>query len=779
MMWRAASQAPFAGRFARPAEPELVPANPAPPRLLYSSKRLRFCRLFSLLFCALAAPRSITAQGTQTTPDSAANELSRRLEAAVAARKSGDLGAITLASERVIALGLVAMAKLQLDGKAYEEAAKLCRESLEFEDTSETRVELAIVNLYARKPADAVVHSSLAIEKDPQDALAWNIKGEAQLQQEDYAGAAASLGRSVELKQDAESIYALGIAYIGVGEKQKAADSFSQLLALVGNRGWSRVLVGRAYQQQKLPQEAEAEYQNALMLDPRTPTAHYFWALALLEANGWSPTAEVRWHLMEELKLNPDHLLANYLLGYFASIEGNFDESDHYLQRAAKINPSLPETWMFLGLNAHRRNSSRVAEAFLRKSIALAAKDNPKGHPSIRKAYFILGRILLSSGREKEGEQLLQKVVQLRQESLAESQKKGAAKYSKDGADATGDNVPYIPEAEARNTLSIAANQGLSDGADSPPVPRAGPRSPQDPATKSEKHLRSLLGSALNDLATAEALQEKYDLAVKHYREAAGWDAQIPGLQRNLGLAAFFVGEYGEAIRLLAKVVTAAPSDAHARAVLGLAYFAKEDFAKVIQTVSPIADRALQDVQVGFAWAKSLAETGSRRAAENALENLEKTNLSLSGEGLTKFGQLWMELGEAERAERSFRQALLLNPADSDVKCDLGIALLRLSRMREAADLFLSVIADRPDHPEARYQLGRALLEMGNVSEAVRHLEEAARVQPARLSVHLDLEAAYRKAGRTVEADREHALSLSLKNHHQARAGNRRKEPSK
>jgi len=732
-----------------------------------------------LLFCRSAISQSNTSQETQATSPSSDNDLARRVQAAMQARNSGDPDSIAQASKQVIALGLAEMAKFRLDKRVFDEAAELCRKSLEFEDAPETRVELAIVSLYAKRPVDAVEQASLAVEKEPRNALAWNIKGEALLQQEDYAGAAASLGRSVELKQDAESIYALGIAYLGVGEKQKAADSFSQLLALVGNRGWSRVLIGRAYQQQKLLKEAETEYQNALALDPRTPTAHYSWAVTLLQANGWNPTPDVKAHLQEELKLNPRDFLANYLLGYFASNEGNFEESNRYLQRATQINPSLPEAWMFLGLNAQGRNSSRLAETNLRKAIALARKDTANRHPSIRKAYFVLGRILVSSGRKKEGEQLLQKVRELQQESLAEAQKKIGTKQSKSGTDASAALVPDIPESDAQNSLSIATGHTLTGEAGPRMSPHAVLKSPQDPATKSEMHLRSLLGSALNDLATAEALQEKYDLAVKHYREAARWDSQIPGLQRNLGLAAFFVGENGEAIRLLARVVTAAPRDAHARAVLGLAYFAKEDFVKVIQTVSPIANRALQDPQLGFAWAKSLAKTGSRRAAASALENLEKTNLSLSGESLIKFGQLWMELGEAERAERSFRQALLLDPANFDIECALGIALLRLSKMGEAADLFLSVLADRPDHPEARYQLGRALLEMGNVSEAVQHLEEAARLQPARLSVHLDLEAAYRKAGRMAEADREHALSLSLKNHHQVGAENRRKEPSK
>jgi len=320
------------------------------------------------------------------------------------ARKAGELGAIGLASEKLIALGLVDMAKLRLDAKAYEEAAKLCRESLEFEDTPETRVELAIVSLYAKKPAEAVEQSSLAAERDPRNALAWNIKGEALLRQEDYAGAAAALSNSLELKQDAESVYALGIAHLGIGEKQKAAGDFSQLLALTGEHGWSLVLVGRAYREAGMIAEAESEFGSALRLDPRTPEGHYYLALTLLQSNAWNPTPEVKSHLHEELKLNSRHFFANYLLGFFATNERNYDEADRYLQLAAKLNPALPEVWLYLGLNAHDRGANRLAETYFRKAIALATNDIPTEHLSIRKAYFGLGRILLSTGaRTPEG----------------------------------------------------------------------------------------------------------------------------------------------------------------------------------------------------------------------------------------------------------------------------------------------------------------------------------------------------------------------------------------
>ncbi|HET9994483.1 MAG TPA: tetratricopeptide repeat protein [Candidatus Acidoferrum sp.] len=540
------------------------------------------------------------------------------------ARKSSDLGAIERASERVIALGLVELARIRLDHKAYNEATTLCRNSLDFEDTPETRLELAIASLYAQKPADAVEQASLVAEREPQNALAWNIKGQALLQTKDYAGAATSLGKSFELQQDTEPLYALGIAYLAQGEKQKAADTFSQLLALTGDHGWSRVLLGRAYQKQRLPHEAETEFQKALQLDPRTTSAHYFWAMTLLEANQWSPTPDVREHLLEELKLNPRDFLTNYWLGYFASKERNYDESDRYLRLAVELNPSQPETWLYLGLNAQHHADTHSAEAYFRKAIALTKNLDPKEHLAIRRAYFALGRILMSSARKKEGEEVMRQAQELELVVWAQSQKNVGDTKAERGTGVSEAATADIPETENQNNFSARPGPGLIGGEDPRVTARPTAKSPHEPSANTEAHLYALLGASLNDLATAEALEEKYQLALKHYREAAGWDPRIPGLERNLGLAAFYVGEHAEAIRLLAKVVRVTPSDAYARAVLGLAYFATQDFGKAVQTIAPIANLAQQDPQLGLAWAKSLAATGNKKEAERVLRELDK-----------------------------------------------------------------------------------------------------------------------------------------------------------
>lgn len=589
------------------------------------------------------------------------------------ARNSGDPIRIRQASARVIALGLVEMAKLRLDEKAYSKALRLCEESLTYEDTAQTRLEAAISNLYANNPAEAAKQASLATELDPQNALAWTIRGESLLRTQDYLTAATALNRALEIRRDAEPTYSLGIAQLGMDNKEAAAKTFTQFLVLTGDSGWSRVLVGRAYQEQAFMQEARTQYERALLLDPASPNAHYFWALNLLKENAWSPTPEVYEHLKDELRLNPRHFEANYMLGSLALTARDYKGADQYLQLATQINPSLPETWVLLGLSAQNRDAKHAAEVYFRKAIALAANLDTKQHLEVRKAYFALGRILLTSGRSREGLELLNKARELEEQLSTENQKEFAAKNGQDDEKASEVGAPYVPESDLdrRPTVSAPSTKGSTTKVD----PSTSTQTPLHASEgRAARHLEAVLGSSFNDLATAEALQEKYALAYKYYREAAIWDARIPGLQRNLGLAAFFAGQPSEAVQLLSKVVAQAPNDTHARAVLGMAYVATHDFARAVQTITPIANQALQDSQLGFAWAKSLAATGNRAEAARALQEIEKANANPRVEHLIQFGQLWQKLGDSNRAAESFRRALQIDPENRDAQCALHLS---------------------------------------------------------------------------------------------------------
>jgi len=194
------------------------------------------------------------------------------------------------------------------------------------------------------------------------------------------------------------------------------------------------------------------------------------------------------------------------------------------------------------------------------------------------------------------------------------------------------------------------------------------------------------------------------------------------------------VDEHAEAIRLLSAAVAAAPEDAHARATLGLAYFATKSYGKAVQTIAPIADRASQDPQLGFAWAKSLAETGNKKAAAQALTSLEKSGGITSTASRIQDGQLRGQLGNWNLAEEYLRKAVTLDPANDDAEFFLAVALVHLAKPQEAADLFLSVLERQPDNTEARFELAK-----GSQSRAAGirpHHAVALRVVPPQIALN-------------------------------------------
>ncbi len=65
---------------------------------------------------------------------------------------------------------------------------------------------------------------------------------------------------------------------------------------------------------------------------------------------------------------------------------------------------------------------------------------------------------------------------------------------------------------------------------------------------------------------------------------------------------------------------------------------------------------------------------------------------------------------------------------------------------------FAKLASDEPTRPDYHYWLGRSLLETGDSREAVTHLEEAARLDPASPDALLFLAAAYETEGRSREA---------------------------
>ena len=84
--------------------------------------------------------------------------------------------------------------------------------------------------------------------------------------------------------------------------------------------------------------------------------------------------------------------------------------------------------------------------------------------------------------------------------------------------------------------------------------------------------------------------------------------------------------------------------------------------------------------------------------------------------------------------------------------------------------LMREVIELKPDHADARYELGKALLGQGDLKRAIEVLEAAAKLGPDKPHIHYQLGRAYTAAGREADAQKCFDTYKQLKDRERDRA---------
>jgi len=780
---------------------------------LFTSFRTALCFLLAFFFAekvisaqtspprktqlATSSPRKNQLAPTKESKENG-DELTKLLAAARAARDSGNVYAAAQAYKQAISAALKQLGRIRLLQGSYSQAVEIFRRSLDFSEDPGTRVDLAIAEVGAHRPADAIADATRVLNASPNDTRALTVRGRTLLDQKDIHAGLADLSRAVETAPSVEGLYQLGIACLAspnAEDKKHATEVFAQMVKLAGNSGSLHVLFGRAYRDANDMPFAIREFETAVSLDTRTPHAHYFLGLAHLAVNEWKPTPEIRAELLKEIQFYPRDYLANYMFGFLASGDRDYAVSDRYLKVSAEVSPNVPEPWLYLGLNAYAQEDMKHAEEYLRKAVVFTGDDVGRSNFQIRRAYVSLGRILATSGRAEESEQFLTKARDLQKKSM-ESTQQAISGVILGGGGTMGGVVPLQPDKSVESAALTPVGASPFERPDPSAIAQLNVSPEQKKAIESEEtRLRAVLGLSFNDLATAEAIGSQFRAALGHYQEAGQWDTSISGLQKNIGLSAFRAGDFPVAIQALSKALAADQSDAAVRGLLGASYFSSDDYANAVATISPLGDRASHDPILGYAWAASLTRLGDFQPASKILREVEK--LSLPPDALLLVGKLWVDLEDYSRATSVFERVLAADPAqprvhysaglaylrwrhlpeaiaqfnaqlqltpgDPDTLNGLGLVYLEQGQREQAGGLFRSVVQAHPENGNAQYQLGKLLLDSGNVNDAIAHLELAAKAMPQSDYVHYQLQAAYRKEERIEDADRELELYKELK----------------
>jgi Flp pilus assembly protein TadD len=69
----------------------------------------------------------------------------------------------------------------------------------------------------------------------------------------------------------------------------------------------------------------------------------------------------------------------------------------------------------------------------------------------------------------------------------------------------------------------------------------------------------------------------------------------------------------------------------------------------------------------------------------------------------------------------------------------------------------------KPEFADAHYELGKALLQKGDIDQAIESLQRAAKLDPGKAHIHYQLGRAYLAAGRKQEGDGQIEVSKQLK----------------
>jgi tetratricopeptide (TPR) repeat protein len=719
--------------------------------------------------------------GRVSSAQQTADPLNQHYSAAQTFQLGGDLDRAEAEYHQVLGLALQRMGDLVVAEKDAEkhaekdagkndsdQAAHLLEDAVAADPANQdARVDLALIYFRSGHLDRAAAEASDVVKADPRNARALQLLGNIEFAQGNFDGAAEHLHTALGLKGDFDTAYSLALAYLSQHKLAETKLLFDEILNDMGSSPELHVLLGRAYRETGYLDEAIREFKKAIELNPRYPRVHYYLALAYLGQGEKErfPTAQPLFE--QELAINPKEFYSTFFLGVIHLEDRDFPRAEEFLKKAVQLQSDNPDPLLYLGQEYFETNRPELAIAALKKSIALTS-DPSHNHYQVSKAHTMIGQILIKMGKQDEGEAELKQSQDLRQKAF---------QSDKDQQDAhqMGQH-DLLPELQnSREQPALLENR--------PPLDAAGHKK----TAEIRGVLSDVLANAYNNLGVIQARREHYAPATDYFAKASQWNAELPGLDRNYGLAAVRAQRFEEAIAPLSRQLAHQHDDAKARDALGVSYFMTDKFAKTVEVFKPVLETPPDDPGLLYALGVSLVRTGDSANASRIFHLMLEKNPDVAevhvllGQAYADQNQYTPAMGEFSRAleldakidgahfgrglillregklddsVQEFRAELSGHPADAKAKYHLAYGLLMQQQKDQALALLGEVVRDKPDYADAQYQLGKLLLERGEVKPAIEKLETAVRLDPTKDYSYFQLSVAYRRDGRAEDAQR-------------------------
>ncbi len=286
------------------------------------------------------------------------------------------------------------------------------------------------------------------------------------------------------------------------------------------------------------------------------------------------------------------------------------------------------------------------------------------------------------------------------------------------------------------------------------------------------------MASGFASLGNAYFQKGSYELAIPALEHALQLNPELLGAHQALGVALLVRGNAVGALPHLEK--------ARSPDLLGLAYLETGKLGDAITMLQAALGQRPNDPDLLYYFGRATA-----LASKRAFDQIVETSPG-SARAHQVAGDRYIENGQFPEAGKEYLEALRLRPYTAGVHLALAQVLAATGNMPGALAEFRAESALRPDSAEAYYRLGSALLQQGQGAAALAELTRANELGPnipailfalgkAALATgdltraetawtkvvdidkqgdfaaqaHMELAIMYRKAGKTIEADRE------------------------
>ena len=262
----------------------------------------------------------------------------------------------------------------------------------------------------------------------------------------------------------------------------------------------------------------------------------------------------------------------------------------------------------------------------------------------------------------------------------------------------------------------------------------------------------------------------RIDAAIAAYRRAFDASVKCGECAGALGAALLKAGKGSEAVLTLRKAASLLPDSASVHADLGSAVLRTGSAGEAIPHLQRAVALDPDLAAARLALARALQRSGRADEAHEHLEHAKaldaKNKRVMMARSLVNEGADHLRAGRSADAITTLQRAVHLDPANTNARHNLAVAMLATSRFQDALKEFEAVLAIEPQRPDTLYYAGRVKLTLGDETGAAPLLLSATELRPNDAWAWNALAVAYAAVGDSRRAGEalDRALSIDSAN---------------